>query len=173
MKLTWFGGTAIRIHIGGEVLVLDADQAPASIDRSELVSGADRILAISDAFPAVDPAAWRPRSIGRAIDEARPPPISILRIGAHALLIDATGESPLVLVTGAPPPRPGRWVGAAVVVLFEPTGPDAITVLDAFQPRLIALAASEVTIGAVIAALRDRLEETGLVALEPGLALEI
>lgn len=173
MKLTWFGGTTIRIHIGGEVLVLDADQPPAGIDRSELVSGADRILAISDAFPAVDPAAWRPRSIGRAIDGTGAPPVRVVRIGASSILIDATGESPLVLVTGAPPPRPGRWAGAAVVVLFEPTGPDAITVLDGFQPRLIALAASEATIGAVIADLRDRLEETGLVALEPGMALEI
>ncbi|MCS6762366.1 MAG: hypothetical protein MO846_10665 [Candidatus Devosia symbiotica] len=56
MKLIWFGGTMVRIHIGGVILVLD----PAGIDGAELVSGAD--IVVSDCGAAllpVDTAVWR------------------------------------------------------------------------------------------------------------------
>jgi hypothetical protein len=52
-------------------------------------------------------------------------------------------------------------------------GCDSNAVLGTFRPRLMALAASDATVERTIANLRDRLEGTGLVALEPGLALEV
>ncbi|MNL79955.1 hypothetical protein D3C87_2066770 [compost metagenome] len=45
--------------------------------------------------------------------------------------------------------------------------------LDDTPPRLLALAGDEAAVDSAISALRDRLDATGLVALEAGLALEI
>jgi hypothetical protein len=175
MKLTWFGGTTIRIHIGGTMLVADAAQAPSWIERSELVSGAEIQfqLAVPAGLETVDPASWKPRRLGRAIDDEAPESISIFQIGDHVILVDAVGEQPLVLVTGASPVRPGRWSADAVVVLFGLLESAAAEVLEAFRPRLIALAGEEGGVERIIAAVRDRLDGTGLVALEPGLAVEI
>ncbi len=59
MKLTWFAGSTIRIHIGGRILV--ADPAGISgVDAGELVSGADATFFIDEAGEAVDPALWQP-----------------------------------------------------------------------------------------------------------------
>ena len=69
------------------------------------------------------------------------------------------------------PGRPGRWSSEAVVVAFA--GSDIGAVLDAFRPKLMALAVPEAEVDRTIAALRDQLDGTGLVALEPGLALEV
>lgn len=179
MKLTWFAGTTIRIHIGGAILVADAELAPGFIDREELVSGADRRfgLAAPDlSIPDVDPAAWRPRLIPKVIDDAETPPVALHRISPGAILVDAPGEPPLVLLTGAGVPRLGRWALDAVVVLFG-TGEEIIAaataLLDVSPLRLIALAADEQAIDIAIGALREHLDGTALVSLEPGLALEV
>ena len=59
MKLTWFAGSTIRIHIGGRILV--ADPAGISgVDAEELVSGADLTFFIDEAGESVDPALWQP-----------------------------------------------------------------------------------------------------------------
>ena len=92
------------------------------------------------------------------------------------MLIDAAGEPPLVLLGSGAQPRFGRWADDAVVVLFG--GGDSVVrggsvLLDVARPKLIALAADEATVDLAIAALRDHLDGTGLVSLEPGLALEV
>ncbi|MFN3402284.1 MAG: hypothetical protein ACK4Z4_18240, partial [Ferrovibrio sp.] len=177
MKLTWFGGTTIRIHIGGAILVVDAAAAPAGIDAAELVSGADRVLADFGAdLPVVDASAWKPRQPMRLLDEAEgPPAVEAWSVGAGSLLIDAAGEPPLLLVAGGMPVL-GRWAEGAVVTLFgggERLSALGQTLLDDRPPRLLALAGDETAIDLAISTLRGRLDGTGLVALEARLALEI
>jgi hypothetical protein len=175
MKLTWFGGTTLRIYVGGEIVVVDADAAPAGIDRGELLAGAGRAvnLAADRAVPVVDPAQWRAKAV-RPLDET--PPVEILRIGESALLMAAAGEAPLVILGSGEPPRFGRWADGAVVVLTsgrEAFVAEATVLLDVARPRLVALAADEQTLDTAIAELSEHLDGAGLVSLEPGLALEV
>lgn len=177
MKLTWFGGTTIRIHTGGEMLVADAELAPAGVDRAELISGADRVfrLIADPAIDLIDPAKWRPRSAPRAIDEESPQPVELHRIAIGALLVDAPGEPPLVLVGDGQPPDFARWADGAVVVLFgSGEMPAALgrSLLHSARPRLLVLAADD-GVDQIIEALRGHLDGAALVALEPGLALEV
>lgn len=177
MKLTWFGGTTIRIHIGGTILVLDPAQAPEGIDGAELVSGADTVIAgFGAALAAVDVRSWKPRKPPRLLDEGtEPAPVQAWAAGTGVVLVDAMGEPPLLLVAGDMPVL-GRWAESAVVALFGPGERLAAVgraVLDDVPPRLLALAGNEADIDVAIPALRDRLDGTGLVALEAGLALEI
>jgi len=179
MKLTWFGGTTIRIYIGGQIFVVDPQLAPDDIDRAELVSGADRVLRLAGADEALvelDPAEWRPRRAQRAIDEEQAPqPIHAYRIGAGAMLVDAVGEPPLVLLSDQAPSF-GRWADGAVVVLFgvgEAMSALAEGLFVAARPRLVALAGDEVAIDFAVATLRENLNGAGLVSLEKGLALEV
>lgn len=178
MKLTWFGGTTIRIHIGGAILVADALLAPAGIDAAELVSGADRVFgfAVSDeSLPAVDATVWKPRRAPRPLEDDSQVDVVVWRVGPGAVLVDALGEPPLLLVA-AELPRLGRWMGDAVVVLF---GDGAAmsglgeALLDVAPPRLIGLAGSEEDVDFAITALREHLDGTGLVSLEARLALEV
>lgn len=180
MKLTWFAGTTIRIHIGGQILVADADQAPASVDRNELVSGADRVFALAgDAanLPQLDPAKWRPRALPRAIDhQVRQPDVILHRLGEGSVLVDAPGEAALVLAAGHRPPPLGRWVDGAVVVLFGAGNPIVAKgklLLSAARPRLISLAADESALDLAIPALREHLDGIPLISLESGMALEV
>ena len=177
MKLTWFGGTKIRIHIGGAIVVVDPAGAPNGIDAAELVSGADTVIAgFGAALPTIETSSWRPRKPPRLLDEGdTPPPVEAWSAGVGALLMDAIGEPSLLLVSGQAPPL-GRWAETAVVALFGPA--DRLValgnaILGGTPPRLLALAGDEAAIDAAIAALRDRLDQTGLVSLEAGLALEI
>ena len=177
MKLTWFGGTTIRIHIGGAILVVDAEGAPAGIDQAELVSGADRVVAgFGAGLPAIGAGAWRPRKLPRPLDGGDGlPGVEVWSAGQGALLVDGIGEPPLLLVSRAVPAL-GRWADNAVVVLF---GEGAqlkrlgSAVLAEAPPRLLALAGDEAAIDMAIAAMRDHLDGAGLVALEARMALEI
>jgi hypothetical protein len=70
----------------------------------------------------------------------------------------------------------GRWAGDAVVVLLGDGA--ALTrlggaLLEASPPKLLVLGGSEADVDVAVAALRDRLDGTGLVALEPSMALEV
>lgn len=174
MKLTWFGGTALRVYLGGEIIVVDPDTAPEGGDIGELLAGADRLVALGDpTVPTSDPAGWRPRPVRRAIDEALP--LEILRIG-DALLIAAAGEPPLVLVGAGELPRFGRWADGAVIVLLsarETLVAEVTALLDVTRPRVIAMALDEQTLDRAIAALAEHLDGAALVSLEPGLALEV
>lgn len=175
MKLTWFGGTTIRIHLGGAILVLDAEGAPEGIDRTELVSGADRVISRFGAdLERVDTVAWKPPRLRPLEADTAPVTVSVYCVGDGAVLVHAEGEAPLLLVAGAAP-RAGRWIADAVVVLFGSGAALAergAAVLESTPPRLIALAGDEAAIDAAIPALRDRLDGAGLVSLEAGLALE-
>ncbi len=167
MKLTWFGDRTLRIHIGGEILVCDADGAPADIDRRELLSGADKAFAMSDSGPAIDVARWQARRPAALVDEAQRPKVKVHGLGSSSVLVDAVGEPPLLLL--AANVSAGRWGRDAVVVAFASDVAGAA--LDDFSPRLLALALPEPE--EAIAQLRDRLGSTALVALEPGMALEV
>lgn len=177
MKLTWFGGTTIRIHIGGAILVLDPQGAPKAIDATELVSGADQVISgFGASLEAVDGASWKPRRVPRLLDESEvSAPVQVRSVGNGAVLIDAIGEAPLLLVSETTPVL-GRWAESAVVVLFgsgAPLSALGANLLENAAPRLLALAADETSVDLAIEALRGRLDGTGLVALEAGLALEV
>jgi len=175
MKLTWFGGTTIRIHIGGAILVIDAAGAPSQIDPAELVSGAERVFSLSgQGLETVETDSWRPRR-PKPLDEDGDQSVKAYHVADRAILIDAIGEPPLILAADSLPIL-GRWAGDAVVVLFG-DGPSISglgeALLDVAPPKLIALAAEEPDVDFAIDALRDRLDGTGLVSLEAGLALEV
>ncbi len=174
MKLTWFGATALRVHIGGQVIVIDADAAPAGIDGAELVSGADMLLALDNAGRPADGRTWKPRPAQRLLDAGDSiRPADSWSLGPRAALIDPDEDMPL-LVLGGEVPALGRWVERSVVLV---AGPDLARrladLLDATRPRLIALAGEEADVDVALRDNRDRLDGTGLVALEPGLAVEV
>lgn len=177
MRLTWFGGTTMRIHIGGAMLVMDAAGAPSTIDAAELVSGADRrIESIGQSLPETDAKAWKPRRPARLLDDGdKLEAVQVWKAGSGAVLVDASGEPPLLLVQQQLP-RLGRWASDAVVVLFgQAISMSAVggALLEQSPPKLLALAGKETDVDMTIAALRERLDGTGLVALEAGLALEV
>ena len=62
----------------------------------------------------------------------------------------------------------------AVVVVFGDSA-DALAgqVLEDLGPHLVAIAAADAVIERAVASLRDKVGETLLVALEPGMALEV
>jgi len=172
VKLTWFGGTTLRVQLGGKIVVVDAESAPPGIDRAELVSGADRAVQIAE-IPYADPAGWRPKA-PRGLDAEAP--LEVIRIGAGALLVAIAGEPQLVVLGSAEPPRFGRWADGAVVVLTsgrENFVAEASVLLDIARPRLVAIAADEQTLDLAIEELSEHLDGAGLVSLEPGLAVEV
>ena len=171
MKLTWFGGTTIRIHIGGKILVADPSGV-SGVDPEELVSGADATFALDGSLPEIDPMRWQPGRPGSMLDED-----ALGEVTTHGLesgaLIAAIGEAPLLLLSQAVP-KAGRWARDAVIVVFGPEGDRlAAAALEAFGPRLIAVAGTDAMVERAFAALRDRLDGTALVALEAGMALEV
>jgi hypothetical protein len=173
MKLTWFGGSTFRIQIGGQVVVVDAQAAPAGIDRNELVSGADRVLGPGEGVTPVDAAAWRPRPAEPLLDAGDTlRPVDVWSVGGSGLLIDGDDDRPLLLA-GEALPKLGRWADKAVVVL---SGADLVerarVLLAGASPSLVALAGAEAEVDAAFERVRDHLDGTGLVALEPGLAVE-
>ncbi|MBN9361306.1 MULTISPECIES: hypothetical protein [unclassified Devosia] len=171
MKFTWFGGTTIRIHIGGRILV--ADPAGVSgVDPEELVSGADATFALDGSLPEIDPVLWQPGRPGSMLDE------DVLgEVTTHGLeggaLIAAVGEAPLLLLSQSVP-KAGRWARDSVLVVFGDHGDQlAAQALERFGPRLIAVAGPDAVVERTFAAQRDRLDGTALVALEAGMALEV
>ncbi|MGV3652188.1 MAG: hypothetical protein ACO1OK_12245 [Devosia sp.] len=170
MKLTWFGGSTLRVHLGGRIVVVDAEGAPDAIDRAELLSGADFGVGFgSQALPSVDPHRWQPSRSAPLLDDAHPD-IAVGRLAADALLISAAGEPPLVLAR-ADVPEAGRWARDAVVVAFSQ--PAALSALRLWGPRLIALAVAPKAAEAAFSALAAEAGGTGLMLLEPVLALEV
>lgn len=173
MKLTWFGGTCLRLHAGGAILVVDPDAAPAGIDRGELVAGADRVIEDLADLPPADAAAFRPRAVLRLIEETDTPrPPQLWRLGADTAIVDADGERPLILMRNEVPEL-GRWAEKSVVLL---SGGDmarrAAVVVDKMAPRLLALAGPDTELDAVFETLGGLTGETALMALERGLAVE-
>mgnify|MGYP001024573485 CR=1 FL=1 len=154
--------------------MLVVDPAPiGGVEPAELVSGADRVIGLSDGFEEIDPLRWQPRRVAALLEESAGPGVEVWRLGAGLVLIEAVGEPPLLLAT-APPAGAGRWGRDAVVVAMgdDVTGV-TVGALAALGPRLIAVAGGDDAVGAALDAVRDRLDETGFMALEAGLAVEI
>ncbi len=174
MKLTWFGHTTFRIHIGGQIAVVDAGGAPTDVDGNELVSGANIVVDLNGDMPVTDPGAWRPRARQRLLDAGDDlRPIAVWSAGVDCLLIEPDEDMPLLIVAGAVPAL-GRWAEKAVVVLaglglVERAG----QLVDAVIPRLIALAGPDEELDAAFAQLPPKLDGAGLMALEPGMAVEV
>lgn len=171
MKITWFSGTTLRIQIGGRILVVD----PVPIDgvaADELVSGADVVFHLDDAGEAIDPALWQPRRVASMLDATDLPEVVVHGVAGGAL-IAAMGEAPLLLLR-APMSAGGRWTREAIVVVLGEDVPAVATaVLERMAPRIIAIGAGEQMADEVFVALASKLDGTGLVALEPGLAVEV
>ena len=173
MKLTWFGRTALRVYLGGQIVVVDPDAAPPGVDRGELLAGADRIVAAGEVLPQIDPGTWRAKAMPRLMEEA--PPAEVVRLDG-ALLVAAAGEPALVIMGDGPLPRFGRWAEGAVIVLTsvrEGLVAEMTALLDVARPRLLALAMDSQTLDRVVDALAKHLDGTGLISLEPGLAVEV
>lgn len=173
MKLTWFGGSTFRVQIGGQVVAIDPQSAPTGIDQGELVSGADRVVTFGETFATADALTWRPRAAERLIDAGDAMrPVRLWSVGPGSLLVEGDDEMPLLLL-GGPVPALGRWVDSAVVVLLaHGLAARASALFEARSPRLVALAGDENEVSDVFEAVRPMLDGTGLVALEPGLAVE-
>lgn len=170
MQLTWFGDDTFRIHAAGAIVVVLGEGALPGV---ELVSGADLVVPFAG---AVGGAAgdWKPRAPLRMLelDEAMRQP-EVIGLGQGALVVDADGEAPLVLAR-QDFAAAGRWLGQAVVVLIGAgLAERGVKLLERAAPRLIALAGAESEVDAAFEALRDRLDGTGLIALERGLAVEV
>jgi len=172
MKFTWFGGGTLRVHVGGRILVVDP-VAIGGVEAAELLSGADRVFGWNNDLPVADARRWQPRRAPALVDEAETPELFVYRLDSEAVLIDAVGEPPLVLARG-PVPLAGRWGSSAVVVVFgSDAATAAVSALEGMAPRLIAVAGDESAVDAVLAAIGERLDGTGFMALEPGMALEV
>lgn len=156
------------------MLVVEPDGAPDWVDATELVSGADKVLALSDDLPVVEARKWALRKVGALIDEgAEPPEVLAFRLAEGVVLIETVGEAPLVIATGEVP-EAGRWGREAVVVVAGKDLPGtAVSVVNEIGPRLIAIAGGEHAAEAAIEAVRDLLDGAGLMVMEPGLALEV
>ena len=174
MKLTWFGGTAFRIHIGGQIVVIDAQAAPGNVDRGELVSGSDRVIALGDDLPTADGASWKARPRERLLDAGDDiRPVQLWSLGPDSLLIDADEDMPLLLLAGDMP-QLGRWAERAVIVLVGAgLAARGSRLVAGTMPRLIVLAGDEPELATTFATLPPLLDGTGLMALEPGLAVEV
>lgn len=176
MKLTWFGGTTIRIHIGGSILVVDADGAPEMVNAVELVSGADEVIqSFGGSLEAVDTGAWKPRRPMRLLDENDSvPAVDFWQAAPGMILVDAIGEPALVLTDKFDLPRFGRWAERAVFVLFGTELRErAESLRDDVLPKLIVLAGSDEDVDQAFQLYAEQMSDTGLISLEAGLALEV
>lgn len=177
MKLTWFGGGAFRAYAGGAIVVLCPEDAPLTVDRGELLAGAEAIIARADrSIPSLDPVQWRPRAPARLIDDDSAPSLEVFRVGGDHLLLAATGEPPLLVLGPGDLPPSGRWLDGAVVVMTAARtalADDVAAITANARPRLFALALDEAALDAAMAAVPPHLGGAGLVSLEPGLALEL
>jgi len=169
MKLTWFGGTTLRIYIGGSILVSDPTGI-SGVATEEPVGGADATFEVAAPGPMVDLKGWQPRRASSVLEDSPLEVPRTLLVEGGVVVVDAVGEPPLLLVSGNVPTA-GRWGRDAVVVAFGQGAAEAA--LTALGPRLIAVAGDDAEVERTFAGLRDRLDGTALVALEKALALEV
>lgn len=174
MKLTWFGNSTFRVHIGGQIVVVDAKGAPYGVDGNELVSGADHVVEWNGNRSVADLRSWKPRQRQRLLDAGdQPRPVEVWSVAPDCLLIDADEDMPLLLIAGAVP-EIGRWGEKTVIVLAgQGLAQRGEQLVEVVIPRLIALAADDAALDAAFAQLPPKLDGAGLIALEPGLAVEV
>ena len=174
MKLTWFAASCFRLHIGGQIIVTDPDDAPDGVARAELVSGADLVVTLGDSHLApFDADSFRPRRARRPIDDDLADANGLFRFGESGLFVEPSDEPHLILC--GPQAKWGRFADGAVVILcgaFDALV-DAVAELSrTARPRLVILAPSafEATDLAALAAAADG---TPVQILEPLFALEV
>lgn len=130
MKITWFGGHALRVQASGQIATFFADSADEGFDRKELASGADRVvegpvielpayLAASFERPA-------PRRLIEELDEeADGLSFTIARLGEADIVVQGEQEIPLVILAvgeGDVADAPGDWphhVRDCAILLFR------------------------------------------------------
>lgn len=179
MKLTWFGGRALRVHLGGSILLVDPDTAAAEVNQTEIRSGVDRIIGLGgDELKQVDAERWFPRRSAPQLDG--PHPLELLSIGPDTCLLHAEMDPPLLVSNALQLPRLGRWGDGAVIVTFGDRGAriaEAIAASDLVRPRRLVLAAEDEVVDAFINRISQFDEEIwggmAFSSLEPGLALEV
>ncbi|KKB09621.1 hypothetical protein [Devosia chinhatensis] len=174
MKLTWFGNTTFRIHTGGQIVVVDAGAAPKRIDANELVSGADHVIGLNGNRKVTELPAWKPRPRQRLLDAGEQVrPVEVWSAAPDCLLIDADEDMPLLLIAGSVP-QLGRWAEKTVIVIVGQTLAQRVErLVDIALPRLIALAGDDDELDRAFAKLQHKLDGASLIALEPGLAVEV
>ncbi|SDG78674.1 hypothetical protein [Pelagibacterium luteolum] len=176
MKITWFGAMTYRIQIGGRIIVLDPEGAPATINVGELVSGADSVIHPDPTdLEDFEGAAWRPRRRARLIDEEEAS-LVLYRLDTSGLIVDSPDEGLLILDQATSSTQYDRWADGAVVILSG-TGPQCgahgTALLEIARPKLLALAIDDHDIDPVFDLLAPLLGDTSLIVLEPSLAVEI
>jgi len=173
MKITWFAKTCFRLHVGGQIIVVDPELAPPEISTGELISGADRIVRKGEAgLTQFDPSGWHRRRPLLAVDGDDAPPPALSRFGSGGLFVDAPGEAPLIVCGDKA--LWNRFADDAVIVLAGPLDrlvADISAIAASARPRLVALASHQID-EAHFPALANAAAGTPLQLLEPGLALE-
>lgn len=135
MKVTWFSGTALRVHIGGSILLFDSSAA-TGVNRLELESAADAIIQLSDPLEQLDFVAWTPPRAPSPLDEEVEVAVEVFGVPG-GVLVSAAGEPPLIILNSQPQ-RAGRWSRDAIAVLLdEDAGTLFKAVLDALSPTMI------------------------------------
>lgn len=174
MRITWFGASTFRIYLGGRIVVVDPEAAPADVDRHELVAAADHVVALGRGdLPALDPAAWRHRRPRRAIDMPAQDIFDLRALPGGGLFIDEPEEGPLI-ATPAGATTWERFADDAAVTVFGEAAvaaADIRALMAMARPRLVAIAATDVS-GDQFRALADIGGGSTLLVLEPGLAVE-
>lgn len=178
MKITWFAGQTVRIHIGGQIVVTEPRSFLAGVDGEELLAGADRRIELDNqALAPLDTKNWRKRRPQRLIDEADTGPgLDVWRLGERCVMIEAPEEPQVIICDVRHGQDWGRWADGSVVMLCGPVGNCAVEgrgLLDMARPRLIALACPDEQPGDAIEALRPLLAGAALLVLEAGLAVEV
>jgi len=176
MKLTWFGNSTFRIHISGQIVLIDAEGVPDGVESHELTSGADLLIPdFGSALAEMDPSGWTPRKPVRLLDTLEGPEgrVEARKAGEGCIVLDAPDEAPLMFLRDADAPSFGRWTEQAVVVVVGTQLSERTERLqEGARPKLVALAGDNAEIDAAFEHLGDQLSGMGLIALEPGLAVE-
>ncbi|MCB9993968.1 MAG: hypothetical protein H6873_09965 [Hyphomicrobiaceae bacterium] len=117
MKITWFGGRALRIQASGQIVAFFPGSADQQFDRHEIVGGSDRVFesALADLPPFLTSGFDRPaprRLIDEMDEEADGLSLVVARLGEADIVVEGEGETPLVILGAADgdvTEAPGDW----------------------------------------------------------------
>lgn len=176
MKITWFGGSTLRLYIGGKIIVTDADKAPDTLDAHEVSAAADQMMALGAglrALKSLDVDHWKSKKPVRLIDQPEGQELDFYAIANEALFIDEREEGP-VIVAPADFAGWGRFADQAIVVLYGDANAivsSAQSLLTTARPRLLALGCEAISDQA-FAILAADCRDCALQVLEKGFAVE-
>lgn len=177
MKFTWFGEKTIRLQMAGRVIVVDPDKAPEQIDKAELISGADNVLAFADPLTnEIDLATWKLPSPRALIDQGGSADVEFQRVARAGMIAQSSEEGGLLLADARQQVAWGRWADGLVVILLgnaDACASAGLAMLEQSRPKMIALACGEDGLDDAIARLRPHVGRTPLQVLEPNLAVEV